>query len=138
MRVKPTDKAEMTTNKWLATRNFINLWLSDQTVYCNNCGSDFDANYFKYEPCCDNPQLGRNFDHMYGLFKQNKLRRETLKNIYGSTESQDLRVCISLPPRLLTALEGFFKTHGEKLFNDYDELMEFMKRFPEFRVPDKT
>ena len=138
MRERPTDRAEFTGNKWEAARNFINLWLTDQTVYCNNCGSDFDANYWKYEPCCDNPQLGRNFDHTYGLFKQNKLRRESLKNLYGSTDGKDMRHCLSLPPRLLSSLEGFFKGYGEKLFNNDKELQEFMNKFPQFRVPEKS
>jgi hypothetical protein len=129
----------MTTDKWLATKNFINLWLTDQTVYCNNCGMNFDANYLKYESCCENPQFGRNFDHMYGLYKQNKERRKDLKDNYGSTsKDKHMRVCISLPPRLLEDLERFFKQHGEKFLNDYDELMEFTKRFPQFRVPEKS
>jgi hypothetical protein len=129
---------EKTSDKWLACRNFINLWLTDQTVYCNNCGMNFDANYFKYETCCDNPQLGRNFDHMKGLYDQNKARREAQKNIYGSTEKKDMRVCLSILPRLLMDLEKFFKQHGEKLFNNEKELQTFMVRFPEFRVPAQT
>lgn len=132
------NKIEMTADRWIAVRNFLNFWLKDQTIYCNNCGQNFDANYFKYETCCNNVQLGRNFDHMYGLFKQNKLRRETQKNVYGSTSDMTMRVCISLPPRLLTDLESFFKPYGEKLFRDDRDLKDFMKRFPEFVVPEKT
>ena len=124
-----------TSDKFLAIKNFINIWLTDQTIYCNNCGSDFDANFFKYETCCENVQLGRNFDHTYGLYKQNKLRQETLKNRYAATEKKDMRVCISLPPRLLHDLETFFKQHGEKLFNDDRELQTFMRKFPQFVVP---
>lgn len=99
---------------------------------------DFDPNYFKYETCCDNVQLGRNFDHMYGLFRQNKIRRDAQKNIYGATEKKDMRVCVSMPPRLLSDLEAFFKRHGEKLWNDDSELQVFMERFPEFKVPERV
>lgn len=131
-------ESEQTSDKWEATRNFINLWLTDQKIYCNNCGMDFDPNYFKYETCCDNVQLGRNFDHMYGLFRQNKIRRDAQKNIYGATEKKDMRVCVSMPPRLLSDLEAFFKRHGEKLWNDDSELQVFMERFPEFKVPERV
>jgi hypothetical protein len=131
-------KIEMTGDRWEATRNFINFWLHDQTVYCNNCGQNFDANYFLYETCCDNVQLGRNIDHMMGLFQQNKLRRETQKNIYGSTDAKDMRVCISMPPRLLSDLEKFFKPYGEKFLRDDKDLQVFMSKFPAFRVPEKS
>ena len=98
----------------------------------------FHPAWFKESPCCDNPQLGRNLDHMKGLFDQNRARRAAQKNDYGSNEKKNLRVCISLPPKLLTDLESFFKRHGEKLFNNDRELQTFMQRFPEFRVPEKT
>jgi hypothetical protein len=130
--------AEKTSDKWLACRNFINLWLSDPTLYCNNCGMPFHAAHFRDSPCCDTPQVGRNFDHMKGLFDQNKRRREAQKNRYGSTDKKDMRVCVSIPARLLTDLERFFKQHGEKLWNDDKELKQFMVRFPEFRVPQET
>jgi len=140
MRKTLRDKAnsEKTSDKWLACRNYINLWLSDPTLYCNNCGLAFHAAFFKESPCCDEPQIGRNFDHMKGLFDQNKARRHAQKNRYGSNDKKDLRVCISLPPKLLQELETFYKRHGEKLFNNEKELQQFMVRFPEFRVPENT
>ena len=130
--------SEKTSDKWLACRNYINLWLSDQTIVCNNCGMPYHPAHFKDSPCCDNYQLGRNFDHMKGLFDQNKRRRDAQKNIYGSNEKKNMRVCVSIPPRLLTELERFFKQHGEKLWNNDKELKQFMVRFPEFRVPQET
>jgi len=130
--------SEKTNDKWLACRNYINLWLSDPTLYCNNCGMIFHAAHFKDSPCCDNPQIGRSFDHMKGLVDQNKRRRYEQKNRYGSTDKKDMRVCVSLPPKLLQELEEFYKRHGEKLFNNEKELQTFMVRFPEFRVPEIT
>ena len=130
--------AEKTSDKWLACRNYINLWLADDTLYCNNCGMPFHAAHFRESPCCENPQVGRNFDHMKALFDQNKRRREEQKNRYGSNESKSFRVCVSIPARLLTDLEQFFKKHGEKLFNNDRELRQFMQKFPEFRVPQET
>jgi len=39
-----------TYDKWLAAKAFINFWLKDKTLYCNNCGSD-------YLICCRHPQI---------------------------------------------------------------------------------
>ena len=128
----------MTTNKSEATKGFINLWLHDQTIYCNQCGMPYHPEMVrKNEPCCDNPQMGRNFDHMYGLIQQNRRLRDLQKNEYGSNKEMTMRACVSLPPKLLKDLEEFYKGYGEKLFNDDKELQTFMKDFPEFRIPAK-
>lgn len=117
------------TNKWDAARAIINTWLKDQTLYCNNCQTD--AKYFlASESCCENPQIGRNVDHMMGGIKQNKMIRETALNEYGSTEDKTIRFSVSMPPRLLVALEDYFGKHNEKVFNDQKELHAFMKQFP--------
>ncbi len=124
----------ITTDKWDSAKSIINIWLDDPTIYCNNCGENFNAEF--PEKCCDNVQLGRNFDHAYGLFQQNIERRKMQINIYGSTKDKTMRACVSLPPKLMQILEGFFKKYDEKLFNNDKELKQFMRRFPQFTVPE--
>lgn len=117
------------TNKIDASRAVINTWLKDPSLYCNNC--DLDSKYFlATESCCENPQIGRNIDHMMGGIRQNKVLREIAENDYGSTKDKSLRFAVSMPPRLLRVLEDYFAKHGEKLFTDKKELHEFMKAFP--------
>jgi len=117
------------TNKIDATRVVINTWLKDQSLYCNHCG--LDSKYFlATEACCENPQIGRNIDHMMGGVKQNKILREIAANDYGSTPDKTLRFAVSMPPRLLMILEKYFDDHDEKLFNNNEELHAFMKAFP--------
>ena len=117
------------TNKTDAARAVINTWLKDQTLYCNNCNTD--AKYILAGgSCCENPQIGRNIDHMMGGIKQNKTIRETAQNEFGSTEDKSLRYAVSMPPRLLMTLEQYFEDHNDKLFNDNKELHDFMKAFP--------
>ena len=112
-----------------AARAVINTWLKDQSVYCNHC--NLDSKYFlASESCCENPQIGRNIDHMMGGVKQNRIIREIAKNEYGSTKGKTLRYAVSMPPRLLMTLEDYFDKHDEKLFNDNKELHKFMKAFP--------
>ena len=38
-----------TSDKWVAAHAFINTWLKDPTLYCNNCGQD-------YLQCCEAPR----------------------------------------------------------------------------------
>jgi hypothetical protein len=125
-------KINTTTSKIQAIRAFINLWLSDNTLYCNSCGDRFNAELWQHGACCDNPQIGRNLDHTYYAIKSIKQQRENNLNRHGSDKSKTMRMCVSLPARLMTDLENYFKTYGEKLFNNESELHSFMKAFPQF------
>lgn len=127
-----------TTDKNLIIRNFINLWLKDNTFYCNNCGEVFNPAIHIDESCCEDPQIARNIDHIKGLTKQNKEIRDSLKNDYASNESKTMRLGISLTPKLLRDLEQYFrKEYNEKLFNNTKELHSFMRAFPEFTIAKK-
>lgn len=124
-----------TKNKWEAAQAFIATWLKDEMYYCNNCDADYDPYLF---PCCENPQVGRNLDHMYGLIKQNKEMQKTRINEYASTKKKQLRWGISIPPRLFFALEAYFrKTADQKLFENTKELHSFMRKFKQFTIPEK-
>jgi len=127
-----------TSNKMKAIRAFINTWLKDVTWYCNHCGQNFDAKLFEHESCCDNPQIGRNRDHTMGLVNQNKRLQEDRLNDFASNETKTMRWGISIPPRLMSDLERYFKVnYEEKLFNNIGELRQFMQEFPQFRVAKK-
>lgn len=121
----------------VAIRAFINTWLKDKSVYCNYCGLPFnpkDQNeHGQWNPCCENPQIGRNVDHTMGIIKQNRAIRETRKNDFAQTDSKAMRMGISLPPMLLKDLENYFKkNYDQKLFVDNKELHKFMREFPDF------
>jgi len=158
----------VTTDKWLATKAFINVWLRDPTYYCNNCGADYtpcctsprpalilrtvddgsetkeavvlQCKHCKSEiwQCCENPQIGNNKDHTYALIKQNKETVKNARNEFGSNEGNNMRFGLSLPPRLFQDLNKYFQTtYEKKLFNTKEELREFMKRFPAFKIAEK-
>ena len=123
-----------THNKWEAFKAFTNTWLRDQTLYCNNCGENYEPTDF---PCCENPQVGRNKDHCVGLIKQNNEMRKSRNNEFASIDNNTIRWGISLPPRLYQDANNYFrKLYHEKLFNDQAELREFMKAFPQFCIPE--
>jgi hypothetical protein len=126
------------TNKMDAIEAAMNLWLHDETFYCNSCGTDFNWAEFAKEHCCDNPKIGRNKEHFRALVKQNKYIQQTRKNNLASIDDLSMRWGISLPPRLLFFLEGYFKRYGEKFLNNNKELRQFMKRFPYFRIPERV
>jgi len=126
-----------TSNKWLAIRAFINLWLKDRRLYCNWCGRLYNPNRF---PCCDKPQIGDNLTHTRAVIKQNKIDRKLLKNVFGAESKKHFRLAVNLPPQLLMALEKYVKStarEGEnrKLFENPEELHKFMREFKEFTVP---
>lgn len=126
-----------TSDKWAATRAFINTWLKDKTFYCNYCGLKYNPNdkdsKGDWSPCCNNPQIGRNIDHTKGVIEENKMVRETRKNELGQTDDKSLRYGISLPPTLMRDLNNYFKIqYGQKFLADNGELHKFMKEFPQF------
>lgn len=132
---------DLTKNKWIAVRSFINYWLKDKTYYCNVCGMPFDPRDKEnghWKPCCEEPQIGRNIDHCMGVVKQNKELQKVRINDVGSTKDKSFRWGISMPPRLMKDLEDHFRSkYKEKLFNDQKELRQFMKEFPAFMVAKK-
>jgi hypothetical protein len=123
----------VTEGKWKEVRDFINLWLKEPNLYCNYCGRDYD----KYDPeiCCENPQIGSNFTICKALIEQNKQIKASRANSFASDDKKILRYSVSLPPRLLMDLEKAFKVKGQKLFDNSEELHQFMKKFPQFCIP---
>jgi hypothetical protein len=127
-----------TPNKELAFRAVINTWLKDKTLYCNNCGKDFDPE--KDSPlCCDLPHIGRNIDHCKGIINQNKEISKTRLNEFGSNQDKNIRFGLSLPPSLFNVLDNFKKMHNQPgLFKEEGEINWFMKKFPEFKTCSRT
>jgi hypothetical protein len=124
-----------TTDKWTAAHAVINTWLKDQSLYCNNCGADYYEEFF---PCCENPQVGRNIDHTKGLIDQNKEMRKIAQNEFSATPTKQMRLGVSLPPRLYHILNKYFKqTLNEPLFKDKKQMHEFMRRFRQFTIAER-
>ena len=129
---------KQTSSKAVAIQAFINTWLKDSTIYCGNCDENWNADFHKFESCCDLPQFGRNADHVRGIAKQNKETMELMKNDTGSTDDKSLRYGASIPPRLYRDLETYFKSHGEKFLDTPNDLHAFLKAFPVFKVCNKV
>jgi hypothetical protein len=124
-----------TNNKWDAVRAMINTLLKDRTVYCNECGQDYNEN----ARCCKAPHIGRHADFVQDIIHQNKDVMATRLNETGSTKDKALRWGLSLPPRFLMELETAFKSmYNEKLFKDAHEMRRFMKEFPAFATCSKV
>jgi len=114
--------------KYSEIRKFINHWLTDQSVYCNNCGLPFYG-----EICCEDPQIGKNFDHCWAVVIQNKARQKG--SGFSANNTNTMRLGLSIPAGLLQALERFCKERlGQKLFVNQKDLRGFSKAFPQFAI----
>jgi hypothetical protein len=121
--------------KYAEIRKFINQWLLDQSVYCNNCGFPF---FVGEKECCENPQIGKNIQHCQALFLQIQAQRKTNLNEFGSNDGKTMRMGVSLPPDLMVKLEQFCKEKwGEKLFVNQKDFRGFMKAFPQFTTCER-
>lgn len=67
--------------------------------------------------------------------KSAKAMQGTRANVYGSDEQKELRLALRLPNRLAYALQ--MTLQNPTFLKEDDEFNWFMKRFPEFRVPEK-
>lgn len=121
-----------TNNKWEAVRALINTLLKDDTVYCNECGADYEDGVY----CCSLPHLGTHRDFVEAIISQNKMTRETRVHDTGAGRDQKaFRWGLSLPPRFMSDLERAFKaTYQEKLLKNNKDMHSFMREFPAFSV----
>ena len=121
--------------KYADIRKFINQWLLDPALYCNNCGFPF---FIGEKACCENPQVGSNLQHCQALFIQIAAQRKTNLNEYASNASKTMRLGVSLPPDLMAKLEKFcMQKWGEKLFVNQKDFRGFIKAFPQFTTVEK-
>lgn len=119
--------------KYAEIRKYINHWLTDQSVYCNNCGLPFYG-----EPCCDHPEIGKNLEHCWAVIVQNKARQKMNRNEFASNTTNTMRLGISMPQKLLQDLEKFCKASmGVKLFENQKDLRGFAKAFPQFMIMER-
>jgi len=118
-------------SKYIELRKFINYWLTNQTVYCNNCGLPYFGKI-----CCDNPEIGKNFDHCWAVILQNKARQKD--SGFAANQTKTMRLGVSMPVNLLHALEKFSQEKlGEKLFVNQKDMHGFMKAFPMFAIAER-
>lgn len=123
-------------DKWEALHAVINKWLKDQTRYCNNCGKDF---YPEIGACCDDPQIGTNWDFCMAIKEQNKRHRDALSNDLATLGGKkNMRWGVSIPPDLYHTLNNYMKQHGHKgVFEEKSDLNKFMRKFPIFTIAKK-
>lgn len=121
--------------KYAELRKFINHWLTDQSIYCNNCGMPY---FPKEKPCCEKPEIGKNFDHCWAVVIQNKARQKQSSNEYASNSTMTMRLGLSMPSQLLRSLEQFsLKRFQEKLFVNQKDFRRFCKAFPQFTIMER-
>jgi len=123
-----------------AIHALINFWLKDPVLRCGWCG----ARYFPNKPpCCEKPFIGNNALVMRQFYEDQKMIRETRKNVYASMKGRGtkniMRWTLSFPPSLLRFLEGaFYRLYDEKLFHDKYNQVWFAKRFGKyFQIPER-
>ena len=132
---------KLTNSKEVAIRAFIHEWLKDDTRYCNGCGTVFvePPEGCAYDPCCDKVHIGANLTFLWMLIQENKQLKESRANAYASNQKMTMRWGLSMTPRLLHDLEQYsMNTLKEPLFKDSNEMSDFMKAFPQFRVCEKV
>lgn len=113
----------------------MNTWLKDTRIYCNNCGKTAEAGETK---CCEDPQIGTNYDICKAVVEQNKMLRQTRLNEFASTKGKHMRFGVSLPPGLYQCLDRLCKKHENKgLFNEEYDVNWFAKNFRVFAIPEK-
>ena len=128
---------KLTNSKEVAIRAFINEWIKDTTLFCNNCGSVYvpPPKGVEEYPCCDNVQIGTNAQVLYWLIQENKMIRETRANQYASDKNKTMRWGMSMPPRLMHDIEEYcINTLREPFLDTPQEMNDFMKAFPVFRT----
>jgi len=131
-----------TRDKWEAAEAFINTWLKDKSVYCNNCGipympQDKDKNG-KWIPCCETPEIGTNWDFAKQIIDDNKKVRQTRFNKHASNKEKNWRMSVRIPPKLYSDLKNYFENNYHiKLFESNEDLRKFMRRFKAFCIPNK-
>lgn len=68
--------------------------------------------------------------------KSAKEMQGTRANVLGTDEAKELRLALRLPSRLMNALQLTLQHPG--FLKEDDEFNWFMKRYSEFRVPEKV
>ena len=138
-----------TTNRWDAIRAFVNEWLKDPSLYCNNCMMPYKEN--PVGPCCDDPFIVNNHLACELVAKQNAEIKKTRNNEFGSNKNHSLRWGASIPPKLIFDVERYLKkcaieqgydpVQEGKLFRTKyfkKDLRRFLKTFPAFSIPEKV
>lgn len=124
-----------TVTRWDKIREFINLWLKDNQVYCGNCNCNYHEAIF---PCCEDPSLGTNIKFTKDIIEGVKELRKVQQNPFASTKKKTFRTLIKLPKRLFSDLDKFCKLEwNEKLFSKQTDHTNFAKKFPQFAVPER-
>jgi hypothetical protein len=120
-----------TDNREAAYRALINQGLKDKTKYCNYCGLPYHPEVM---PCCEDPQIGTNYDHTQAVIFLCKEIRETRKNKYGSTDDKSIRNLVSIPNWMYYILDNYEKglEDGCRLFKTQEDVRWFAKTFPAF------
>lgn len=123
--------------KWDAAENLLKLLVKSDTLYCEECGSNYDARFY---PCCDNPLIGTHASHLRGLIDEITEKNKVNLNRYGATEKKNFRACFAMPKKLFFEwCKIFKKQHGEDLIRSYDsklhrqDVRALMRRFPYLR-----
>jgi hypothetical protein len=127
-------------NREDAIHALINTWLKDPTKSCAYCGKGYNYERFMAEgPCCEQPLINTNHEHMKLFQQELEVIRQTRKNKYGSNDDKTMRMGLSIPAGLYVFLDkAMIKNYGERLFTKEYDANWFMKKFGKhFQVPEE-
>lgn len=73
------------------------------------------------------------------IIKQNKYRRASAQNTFGSMKGfeKDLRIGLSLPHGLYYSLVQYERMHDREFMQDKKDLWWFAKKFPQFTICER-
>lgn len=117
-------------------RELINMGLKNKRVYCNNCGKPYTGTGIN---CCNDPQIGTNYDHTRSVLIQNRMIRSSRLKQTGANANNTLRFGVSIPRWMYELLDNFEKTKGagNRLFKDKHDVIWFAKTFKAFAIPER-
>ena len=140
-----------TTDRELAIRSFINVWLKDPQPYCHGCGQRFLT---PNRQCCEFPRIATNAQIVSETIQDVRALKQSRANEFASTKKKTLRWVLRLPHALIRDIEMYFDECGKKqlseqeylqaankdefrLFNKHYTAQWFAKKFPQFAVAEK-
>lgn len=137
-----------TSDREVAIRTYINIWLKDSTIYCHTCGAHYTE---LIRGCCEFPDYATNAEMTARVIRANKETRDWVDNDFASTKSKSLRLTARIPKKLMMDLEHYLSSQGKqnlpieeflpleekgyfRLFNEQYDDVWFAKHFPAFAV----
>ena len=123
------------SNRKEAYTAILNQLLTDKRLYCNTCGKDWRPGEKR---CCEDPQIGTNWDVARAVIAQCTAFRESRDNDHAAIKNRSMRWGLSLPTFFYDALDKYEKLHGRRLINSDKDINWLIRNFPQFAIPRRA